>query len=149
MMMKTWGFSSTTPSTLGRLQSTASRSNSGEHFWQWRKTTRIREKLGEQIGIRVSLRSSRRFYRERRGCLRHLLAGDDRDMAVAMSSFRARIAVLGLLVGRYGWWRFRGSQWHLGDSHQGRPALWSSPVCWRPCGGRRRHRPSPRVGSNC
>jgi hypothetical protein len=31
------GFSSTTPSTPGRLQSTANRSSSSEHFWQWRQ----------------------------------------------------------------------------------------------------------------
>jgi hypothetical protein len=44
---------------------------------------RIRERLREWRGIRVSLRSSRRFYRGWRGCLHHLLAGDGRDMAVA------------------------------------------------------------------
>jgi hypothetical protein len=44
---------------------------------------RVRERLREWRGVRVSLRSSRRFYGGQQGCLRHLLAGDGRDMAVA------------------------------------------------------------------
>jgi hypothetical protein len=44
-------------------------------------TARVRERLREQRGVRVSLRSSTWFYRGRRGAGRHFPAGDGRDTA--------------------------------------------------------------------
>jgi hypothetical protein len=57
--------------------------NSGEHLRLVERTERVRERLREQRGIGVRRRSSRWFYSELRGCLRHILAGDGRDTAVA------------------------------------------------------------------
>jgi hypothetical protein len=112
------------------------------------------ERDGEELRWRRRRISSRwsfgRLYRERRGLSSLSITGDGQMWR------RSTTVVLGanlIAPPASGCGEDRSydvyDRCHRGLRKAAARDVASSPACWRPCEGRRRHRPSPRVGSNC